>query len=159
MKWEANNKKYKVLGKRQEKKKLPADFCVRGAHPGDDITKKLNSVGDIKGTSRPSTLFFHSKFFSVNWVTLKPATRNLFRFPFTHVFHSVLHSDTFVFAFVRLAFFLALCHQTDHRSRSLRQESHQIRLLNVWKLAICSGLHHTCTLKVCHCKSSKCING
>ena len=108
MKWEANNKKYKVLGKRQEKKKLPADFCVRGAHPGDDITKKHNSVGDIKGTSRPSTLFFHSKFFSVNWVTLKPATRNLFRFPFTHVFHSVLHSDTFVFAFVRLAFFLAL---------------------------------------------------
>ena len=105
MKWEANNKKYKVL--ERKKGKLSVDFCVRDAHPGDDITTE-HSVGDIKGTSRPSTLFFHSKFFSVNWVTLKPATRNLFRFPFTHVFHSVLHSDTFVFAFVRLAFFLAL---------------------------------------------------
>ena len=58
MKWEANNKKYKVLGKRREKKrKLSADFCVR-----DDITTE-HSVGDIKGTSQPSTLFFPSKFF------------------------------------------------------------------------------------------------
>ena len=59
MKWEANNKKYKVLGKRREKKrKLSADFCVR-----DDITTE-HSVGDIKGTSQPSTLFFFpSKFF------------------------------------------------------------------------------------------------
>ena len=42
----------------RKKRKLSADFCVR-----DDITTE-HSVGDIKGTSQPSTLFFFpSKFF------------------------------------------------------------------------------------------------
>ena len=49
MKWEANNKKYKVLGKRQEKKKTSRGFLRAGRPPGRRHNKKTQQCWGYKG--------------------------------------------------------------------------------------------------------------